>query len=62
MNSHKYSLEQLQEAIKHFNLDTSHFIGQAWNKSKMLDIKVSTEDYLSNIKPIQSFKLISIKT
>ena len=86
MKLHKYSLEQLQEAIKsstslrqtlikvnvapfggnydvlrkaikHFSLDTSHFIGQAWNKGKMLDAKVSTEDYLSNIKPIQSFKL-----
>ena len=86
MNLHKYSLEQLKEAIKsstslrqtlikvnvspfggnydvlrkaikHFSLDTSHFIGQAWNKGKILGAKVSTKDYLSNVKPIQPFKL-----
>ena len=47
----------LRKALYHFNLDTSHFVGQAWNKGKMLDAKVSIEDYLSNKKPIQSFKL-----
>ena len=47
----------LRKAINHFNLDTSHFVGQAWNKGKTLDAKVSIEDYLSNKKPIQSFKL-----
>jgi len=47
----------LRKAIKHFNLDTSHFIGQVWNKGKTLDAKVSIQDYLSNIKPIQSYKL-----
>jgi len=47
----------LRKAIKHFNLDISHFFGQAWNKGITLDAKVSIEDYLSNEKPIQSFKL-----
>jgi len=29
----------LKKAIKHFNLDTSHFAGQAWNKGKTLPPK-----------------------
>jgi len=47
----------LRKAIKHFNLDTSHFIGQAWNKGRTLASKVSLERYLNNELPIQSFKL-----
>ncbi len=47
----------LKKALNHFSLDTSHFSGQAWNKGKTLSAKVSTEQYLSNEKPIQSFKL-----
>jgi len=47
----------LKKAIKHFSIDTSHFIGQAWNKGKKLTPKVSIEQYLSNETPIQSFKL-----
>lgn len=47
----------LRKAINHFNLDVSHFTGQAWNKGKTLSAKVSIEQYLSNEKPIQSFKL-----
>ena len=86
MKLHKYSLEQLKnaiktstsmrqvllkvkvapfggnydvlrKAIKYFDIDTSHFVGQAWNKGKILSPKVSIEQYLSNEKPIQSFKL-----
>ena len=86
MKLHKYSLEQLKDAVqnstsmrqvlikvnvapyggnydvlrkalKYFSLDTSHFSGQAWNKGKTLSPKVSTEKYLNNETPIQSFKL-----
>ena len=86
MNLHKYSFDQLNEAIKtstsmrqtllklnvspfggnydvlrkaiaHFNLDTSHFTGQAWNGGKKLPPKRSTEIYLNNELPIQSYKL-----
>lgn len=47
----------LRKAIKYFNLDTSHFLGQAWNKGRKLKAKVSLERYLTNELPIQSFKL-----
>jgi 5-methylcytosine-specific restriction endonuclease McrA len=47
----------LRKAIKHFQLDTSHFTGQAWNKGKSLPARVSTEKYLRNELPIQSYKL-----
>ena len=47
----------LRKAIKHFNLDTSHFTGQAWNKGKKLPAKQSIENYLNNAVPIQSYKL-----
>ncbi len=47
----------LKKAIKHFNLDTSHFTGQAWNKGKTLPPKVLLKKYLNNEMPIQSFKL-----
>ena len=86
MKLHKYTIEQLKEAIStsssmrqtlmkvnvapyggnydvlrkaihHFDLDTSHFVGQAWNKGKTLPSKVSLEQYLNNEIPIQSFKL-----
>ena len=86
MNLHKYSLEQLKQAINessslrqvliklkvtpyggnyqvlkkaidYFNLDTSHFIGQAWNKGKTMPAKYSLSDYLENKVAIQSYKL-----
>ncbi len=47
----------LRKAIMHFELDTSHFYGQAWNKGKRLHKKYSIDDYLANLKPIQSYKL-----
>ena len=47
----------LKKAIKHFNLDTKYFAGQAWNKGLILAPKVSLEQYLNNEIPIQSFKL-----
>ena len=47
----------LRKAINHFQLETSHFTGQAWNKGKTLDPKQSIESYLNNELPIQSYKL-----
>lgn len=47
----------LRKAIKYFDLDVSHFVGQAWNKGKTLSPKVSIEQYLNNELPIQSYKL-----
>ena len=49
--------EVLKKAITHFDLDTSHFTGQAWNKGKTLPAKTTTDQYLSNEVAIQSFKL-----
>lgn len=45
------------DRVKRLNLDTSHFKGQAWNKGQNLKSKVPLENYLSNEKPIQSFRL-----
>jgi hypothetical protein len=47
----------LRKAIKHFKLDVSHFLGQAWNKGKKLPTRVTTERYISNELPVQSYKL-----
>lgn len=47
----------LRKAIAHFNLDTSHFLGQGANKGKTFAPRRPTEEYLSNRHPIQSYKL-----
>ena len=47
----------LRNALKHFNLDTSHFRGQAWNKGLSTGPKQPIEKYLSNEIEIQSYKL-----
>ena len=47
----------LRKAIKHFQLETSHFTGQAWNKGKTLAPKQPIEKYLNNELTIQSYKL-----
>ena len=47
----------LRKAIKHYQLDTSHFTGQAWNKARCLTPKQPIEAYLSNKIAIQSYKL-----
>ena len=47
----------LKKAIKHFDLNISHFKGQAWNKGKKLTSKYSLSDYLEKNIPIQSYKL-----
>jgi hypothetical protein len=49
--------EVLRRAIRYFNLDTSHFTGQSWNKGKTLGPKQPLQKFLSNEKRIASFKL-----
>ncbi|MDT4955364.1 MAG: hypothetical protein QOJ02_3502 [Acidobacteriota bacterium] len=49
--------EVLRRAIGHFNLDTSHFTGQTWNKGKSIGPKQPLRRYLSNELQIQSYKL-----
>lgn len=49
--------QTIKNKIKTYNIDTSHFCGQAWNKGKKIGPKRSLQDYLSNRKTIQSWKL-----
>ena len=49
--------ESIKNLISSLNLDTSHFLGQAIHKGKKFGPKRPIEDYLSNSKPIQSYKL-----
>jgi hypothetical protein len=49
--------EVLRKAIKHFNLDTSHFKGQAWNKGRKLPAKKTLSEYLTTGSSISSYKL-----
>ena len=47
----------LKKAIHHYQLDISHFSGQAWNKGKTLPPRHSLHAYLTNKVAIQSYKL-----
>ncbi len=47
----------LRRAIQHFNLDTSHFTGQQWNKGKRIGPKQPLERYLNNEIQITSHQL-----
>ena len=49
--------EVLRRAIRHFNLDTSHFTGQLWNKGKAFGPKQPLRRYLNNELGIPSYKL-----
>lgn len=49
--------QTIKNKIDEYNIDISHFTGQAWNKNKKIGPKRSIDDYLSNKKPIQSWKL-----
>lgn len=49
--------QTIKNKIDEYNIDISHFTGQAWNKNKKIGPKRSIDDYLSNRKPIQSWKL-----
>jgi len=47
----------LKKAIKHFDLDTSHFKGMGWRKNRTFGPKRKLEVYLNNEFPISSHKL-----
>lgn len=47
----------LKKYIAKYKIDISHFTLQAWNKGKTIGPKRSIEDYLSNKRTIQSWKL-----
>ena len=49
--------EVLRKAIRHFNLDTSHFTGQGWKKGRTTGPKQPLQKYLTNELQIQSYKL-----
>ena len=49
--------EVLKRAVKHFNLDDSHFTGKLWNKGRALGAKQPLRRYLSNELQIRSCKL-----
>lgn len=49
--------QTFRKAIKHFEIDTSHFTGQGWNKGKKFKPKRDIQDYLSNKCPINSNSL-----
>ena len=49
----------LKRAIRHFNLDTSHFTGQHWNQGKTIGPKQPLQKYLCNELQISSCKLKS---
>ena len=49
--------EVLRRAIRHFDIDTSHFTGQGWNKGKSLGPKQPLHRFLNNELRITSFKL-----
>lgn len=47
----------IKKKLIEYDIDTSHFCGQSWNKGKKIGPKRHTEEYLSNKYPIQSWKL-----
>lgn len=47
----------IEKAIALYQIDTSHFTGQGHNKGKILNPRTSTEEYLTNQKPIESNRL-----
>lgn len=50
--------EVIKKAINYFNIDVSHFTGQASNRGRKFPRKSRpTQDYLDNKYPIQSYKL-----
>jgi len=46
-----------KKAIKYYKIDTSHFMGQGWNRGKKLPPKRPIKDYLNNSNSITSYKL-----
>ena len=51
------SQSNLSKRIQEYDLDTSHFTGQGWNKGKTF-VKYPIEDYLSNERFVKSSQLL----
>lgn len=51
------SYKIMYKRLAAYEIDISHFTGQAHNKGKKLPLKRPIEDYLSNSQPIESFRL-----
>jgi len=47
----------LRAKLRKHGLDTSHFLGQAWNRNRQLPPETPLERYLEGARPIQSYKL-----
>ena len=47
----------LRKAIEYFDLNTSHFTGQAWNKGRRLTTRKALQEYLTRNSNISSYKL-----
>lgn len=47
----------IYETVKKYNLDTSHWLGRAWNKNKVFGFKRPISDYFNGIKKITSHHL-----
>lgn len=46
-----------RRAVKHFDIDTSHFTGQGWRRAKRFPPSRPIDDYLQNKASIRSTKL-----
>jgi 5-methylcytosine-specific restriction endonuclease McrA len=51
------SYRSFYNAIKEWEIDISHFVGQASNKGRTFSPKRDVKDYLTNKQPIQSYPL-----
>ena len=49
--------DTLRRSLKRYDVDTSHFTGRAWSRSRQLPARKPLEAYLTNLLPIQSYKL-----
>jgi hypothetical protein len=49
--------QTVKNRIAKYNIDTSHFRGQSWNKGKIIGPRKSIKSYLIKNSTIQSFKL-----
>jgi hypothetical protein len=47
----------LRGKLKRLGLDTSHFLGRAWNRNRCVAPKTPLQQYLDEQRPIQSYKL-----
>lgn len=44
----------IKKEIEDYQLDVTHFTGQAWSKNKKLEYRTETESYLDNSQKISS--------